>query len=104
MRLFNIPHNDNNNSAISSTVYQTNLKYSLCFKRPRDHCGVSTEEWWWRCLISGLFQILITSRAMSVGNIKTDSDCTSANPFASTTQTGTDRQFFLLTTTRTFSS
>ena len=40
MRLFNIPHNDNNNSAISSTVYQPNLKYSLCFKRPRDHCGV----------------------------------------------------------------
>ena len=52
MRLFNIPHNDNNNSAISSTVYQANLKYSLCFKRPRDHCGVSTEEWRWRCLIS----------------------------------------------------
>ena len=41
MRLFNIPHSDNNNSAISSTVYQRNLKYSLCFKRPRDHCGVS---------------------------------------------------------------
>ena len=41
MRLFNIPHSDNNNSAISSTVYQANLKYSLCFKRPRDHCGVS---------------------------------------------------------------
>ena len=41
MRLFNIPHSDNNNSAISSTIYQSNLKYSLCFKRPRDHCGVS---------------------------------------------------------------
>ena len=58
MRLFNIPHNDNNNSAISSTVYQSNLKYSLCFKRPRDHCGVSTEEWRWRCLISDYFNII----------------------------------------------
>ena len=31
---------------------------------------------------------------MSVGNIKTNSDCTSPNPFPSTSQTGTDSQFF----------
>ena len=61
MRLFNIPHNDNNNSAISSTVYQPNLKYSLCFKRPRDHCGVRSR---------GVIRCLVVS---SLGNSRSSS-------------------------------
>ena len=42
MRMFNIEHNNNENAALlSSTVYQRNLKYSLCFKDPGNQCGVT---------------------------------------------------------------